>query len=295
MNLGYYPGCSLHATAKEFDDSLQAVLSLLEVELAEIKDWSCCGASSGHQTNHMLGVALPARNLWLAEQQEQDKVLAPCAACYSRLANARHELGRDKKMAKRVDKMLGTSFNNSVEVINIVQVLRELLPQIKDKVTKPLTGLKVACYYGCLLVRPPSIVTHEDTEKPTSMEEVVTALGATTVTWNKAIDCCGGGFSLSRTGSVIRLGREILEDATSAGAQAIVVGCPMCHSNLDLRQEAIARSSKHRLSIPIMFMPQLVGLAMGIPEDRLGLRRHFVNPDPVISAMRALPQPRKEV
>ena len=287
MKIGYFPGCSMHASAKEFGLSLGAITAALDVQLAEIKDWACCGATSAHATHHLLSIALPARALAQAEHEHHDKLLAPCAACYSRLATARHEMLSDARLTQRVTRILGTEFSNSVEVLNIVQLLRDLAPEIKAKVTRPLTDLKVACYYGCLLVRPPKVTEFDDTEAPTSMEDVVRATGATPVTWNKRLDCCGGGFSLSRTGSVIRLGREILEDAQRAGAQALVVACPMCHSNLDLRQAAIARRSSRPMQLPILFISQLVGLALGVVEGELGLNRHFVSPQPILAQLAA--------
>ncbi|MBI5532432.1 MAG: CoB--CoM heterodisulfide reductase iron-sulfur subunit B family protein [Deltaproteobacteria bacterium] len=296
MKIGYFPGCSLDFSAKEFDTSLQAVATSAGMELEEIKDWACCGATSGHATNHLLSIALPARTLALAEEQELERVVAPCAACYSRLATARHEMAEDKKLFSKVTGILKRDFTNSVQVMNIAELLRDNLPAIKEKVTHPLKDLKVACYYGCLLVRPPKVTGFDDTEDPSSMEEVCRAAGATPVKWNKRLDCCGGGFSLSRTGSVIRLGKEILEDAQAAGAQAVVVACPMCHSNLDLRQKAIAEQTAKPLEMPILFITQLVGLAMGISEQILGLNRHFVSAQPIIAkaTVKALPAAREE-
>jgi len=296
MTIGYFPGCSLHSTAKEFDLSLQAVATMLGSELTEVKDWACCGATSGHASNHLLSIALPARTLALAEEQKQDKVLAPCAACYSRLATARHEMLEDKKLFDKVSGVLQRDFSNSVEVLNIAGWLKELTPQIKENAKRPLTDLKVACYYGCLLVRPPKVVQFDDPENPSSLEEIVKAVGATPVTWNKRLDCCGGGFSMSRTGSVLRLGTEILEDARKAGANCVLVACPMCHSNLDLRQHAMSQKLAKPLDLPILFVTQLVGLAMGLSNEVLGLNRHFVSVDPVLAkaATKALPAAREE-
>ncbi len=274
MRLAYFPGCSLHGTAREFDESLRAVASALEVELAEIDDWSCCGATSAHATNHLLGVALSARNLALAEAQGHDAVLAPCAACFNRLASARHEIANDPPLAARMPGLLGRPFSNAVGVRNVVDVLRALVPAVKAKATAALAGLKVACYYGCLLVRPAEVCGFDDPEVPTSMEEVAAATGATPVAWNMRLECCGGGFSIPRTSSVVRLGRAILDDARAAGAEAIVVACPMCHSNHDFRQKAMARRGE--TGMPVLFLTELVGLALGIRPDRLGLHRHFV-------------------
>ncbi|HEY3450983.1 MAG TPA: CoB--CoM heterodisulfide reductase iron-sulfur subunit B family protein [Myxococcales bacterium] len=283
MKLGYFPGCSLHSGAKEFDLSLKAIAGPLGVELDEIKDWSCCGASSAHATDHLLAVSLAARNLSLAEAQGHQQVMAPCAACFSRLATARHEMKKDGALAKTVTPMLQRPFENSVEVLNVVAMLQNLAKDLKAKAT-PLAGLKVACYYGCLLVRPPEIANFDDAENPTSMEDVVSACGATPVKWAKRLDCCGAGFSLSRTGSVVRMGRAILDDAKKNGAQAVVVACPMCHSNLDLRQSAMEARGEP-LGLPILFLTQLVGLALKVDPVQLGLKRHFVSAAGILQAL----------
>jgi heterodisulfide reductase subunit B len=287
MKTAYYPGCSAHATGREFDESLRAIAGPLGLELAEIEDWSCCGATSAHQTNHLLGISLPARNLALAEEQGFEAVLAPCAACYSRLATARYEMAEDEALAARVkDVLRRPSFDNKVVVQNITKVLLELAPTIREKATAPLEGLKVACYYGCLLLRPPDIAAFEDPEAPTSMETIVEAVGATPVDWHMRLDCCGGGFSLARTASVVRLGRAILDDAVKCGAEAVAVACPMCHLNLDFRQQAISKRAEPPVKMPILFVTQLVGLALGIAPAELGLARHFVSTRPVLDRPR---------
>lgn len=291
MKLGYFPGCSLHATAREFDESLRAIATALQLELDEIHDWSCCGASSGHATNHLLSIALAARNLALSEAQGHERVIAPCAMCYSRLATARHELAGSKALSAEIAGIVGRPLSKVPVVQSIVEALRDLAPQIGERAKKPLTGLKVACYYGCLLVRPPEVAGWDDAEAPGAMEQVARAAGAQPVVWNKRLECCGAGFSLSRQGSVIRLGRAILEDAHAAGAHAVVVACPMCHSNLDFRQQAIARTSKEPFTLPVLYLTQLVGLALGIDPRALGLERHFVSTRPFVelaTAPRAL-------
>lgn len=286
MKLGYFPGCSLHGTARELNESLGEVARRLDLQLDEIKDWACCGASSAHQVNHLLGVALPARTLALAEEQGMERVVAPCAACFNRLAEARREIADDAALAREVGRVLDRPFGNKVEVINLVQAMRELGPAIKEKTVRPLAGLKVACYYGCLLVRPAAATNFDDPERPSAMEEVVRALGAEPVEWSKRLVCCGGNFSLSRQDSVVRLGREILEDAKAAGADVVAVACPMCQSNLDFRQKAMARDGRS-LQLPILYLTQLVGLALGLDEQTLGLARHFVDAGPTLRKLAA--------
>ena len=275
MRVGYYPGCSLHGTARELDESLRAVAPPLGLELVELKDWSCCGATSAHATSHLLSVALPARNLALAEEQGHDQLLAPCAACYNRLASARHAVASDEALAGTIEDVLGRPFPSAVAPRNLVEVLRARLDLLRERAVRPLTGLKVACYYGCLLVRPSEVCSFDDPEDPVSMEEVVAATGATPVVWRRRLDCCGGAFSVARTGSVVRLSRAILDDARSAGADAIAVACPMCHSNLDFRQKALVRRGEAEL--PVLYLSELVGLALGLDAETLGLGRHFVD------------------
>lgn len=285
--LAYYPGCSLHGTEPEYDESLRAVVEALGIAVAEIPDWNCCGASSGHTTDHLLGVALPARNLALAEAAGFDRVLAPCAACYNRLAAARLAVAQDASLAEQMPDILGRSFTNSVEVVNVAALLRDATSVITQKVAAPRTkpnpmvGVKLAAYYGCLLVRPPEIAAGDDPEQPTFMDDVINATGAEAVDWNMKVECCGGAFSVSRTSSVLRMGRAIIEDARRAGAEAIVVACPLCHTNLDLRQKAMESRGQPRM--PVLFITQVVGLALGIAPEALGLQRHFIPTEPLLS------------
>jgi heterodisulfide reductase subunit B2 len=289
MRIGYFPGCSLSGTAREFDESVRALASRLDLDLAEIEDWTCCGSSSAHATDHLLSVALPARTLALAEEQGHDRILAPCAACYNRLATARYELGRDARLFEQVRDVIGRSFTTKVSVLSIAELCRDMAPEIERKVTRRLSGLKLACYYGCLLLRPREATGFDDPEAPTSLETVVKAVGASAVPWHRNVDCCGGGMSLFRTGSVVRLGRSILEDAREAGAHAVLVACPMCHSNLDLRQRAMSAQRGEALGMPILYLSQLLGLALGVDPRTLGLGRHFVSTASVLGMLDAPP------
>ena len=286
MTLAYYPGCSLHGTSREYDESFRAVTAALGIEMKEIDDWSCCGASSAHPTNHTLGVALPARNLALAAEQGADEVVAPCAACFNRLAAARYELKRDPLLAGHMSHILDRPFANNVAVRNVIDLLLQQAPLIEEQAAaqieaSPLAQMKLAAYYGCLLVRPAEITGFDDAEQPSSMESVISACGATPVKWNMAVECCGGAFSISRTSSVVRLSRAIINDAREHGADAIVVACPLCHSNLDFRQAAM--TMRDQAPMPVLFLTQLVGLAIGLSEDALGLSRHFVDTKPLFA------------
>ncbi|MCU0661386.1 MAG: CoB--CoM heterodisulfide reductase iron-sulfur subunit B family protein [Myxococcota bacterium] len=293
MKIGYFPGCSLHSTGREFNESLRLFAPAIGLELEEIKDWNCCGATSAHATNHLLSIALPARSLALAEEQGMSEVLAPCAACYSRLRTASVELRENPSLQKEVSEVLERPIAATAEVRSISEVLSRMTADIRGAVVQPLAGLKLACYYGCLLVRPPKIASFEDSEMPTSLEGIVSACGAEAVHWDRKLDCCGGGMSLSRTGSVIRLGRSIVSDAQKAGAHAIVVACPMCHSNLDFRQRAMLKGQEGEV-VPVLYITQIVGLALGLEPEKLGLRRHFVKTAPFIQRITTVPATAQE-
>jgi len=281
--IGYYPGCSLHGTGRELDQSIRALAEVAGVELREIEDWNCCGATAAHCLSHDLAVALPYRSLALAEAQGLKEVLAPCAACFSRLKGTAVRLERNAELVARMKELTGHEFHGGVTLLNIVEYIDRLLAAgLKEKLTTPLTGLKVAPYYGCLLARGEDIIAG-DAEHPTGMEAAIRAAGAEPVEWNFAVECCGGGFSMSKTEAVVELSHAILADAEAAGAQVIVAGCPMCHSNLDMRQQTINAAGLGRHDLPILYLSELVGLAAGLDPKRLGLDRHFVD------AMRVAP------
>jgi heterodisulfide reductase subunit B2 len=287
MKVGYFPGCSLHSTAREYEESLRSIASALDIQLEEVQDWACCGASSAHATNHVLSIALPARTLMLAQKQNLDSIFAPCAACYSRLASAQYALTQDKELASKVLSIFGVRYlENPITILSVAQLLSGRTDEIQKAASAPLKNLKVACYYGCLLVRPPEICHFDDPESPTSLERIVSATGAVPVKWDMALECCGGGFSLSRTASVVRLSRAVLQSARSAGADAMVVACPMCHSNLDFRQRAMNARDRDD-PLPILFVSQLVGLSLGFDPLQLGLGRHFVSPKSLLQRISA--------
>jgi heterodisulfide reductase subunit B len=285
MNYGYYPGCSLNGTAKEFDSSVRVVLSKFNIKFDEINDWSCCGATSAHATSHLLSIALPAKNLLLAKQQGFEKVFAPCAACFNRLISSQHEIDSDKNIRSKVEDLLEEKYTSSPEILNIVQLFHNIgLKEITAQSQVDLSGLKVACYYGCLLVRPNDITNCDDTEEPQMMEQVAAAAGAKTIKWNFKTECCGASHSIAHTEIVEKLSKKILNDAEKNGADLIIVACPMCHSNLDMRQLNIKKHNPEHKTIPVLYLTQLIGLALGINEHELGLDKHFIDPMPLLKS-----------
>lgn len=275
--LGYYPGCSLSGTAFEFDLSVRAIAKRLETDLKEVPDWVCCGATSAHAIDRESALALAADSLSKALRAGHREILAPCAMCYQRLAAAAHELREDAELAACVTEALGDPAGTNAGDVRTVNIL-EWLGGVPEGdwpalVSHPLKGLRVACYYGCLLVRPPGITGVKDYEKPRSMERLVRLAGAEPVRWTMALECCGGSFALSRKDAVLRLSRNVCDAAREAKADIVCLACPMCQSNLDMRQAEFAAG---REPLPVLYISQLVGLAMGVPSAELGLESHFV-------------------
>lgn len=279
MRIGYFPGCSLHSTAKNYESSTQAVLKTLDVQLDEIPDWSCCGSTPAHQTDHLLALALSARNLALAEKAGMKEIMAPCAACFSHLRTAEVECAKEEKTHQEVEKAIEMKFNNQVHVLNVLDLLvnRIGIENIAKKVKKPLKGLKIAPYYGCVLTRPAKIAQFDDPINPLSMDHLLEALGAEVVTWGAKTDCCGAAHVLTRQEVVLELTGRIVYQAKEAHADAIATACPMCMSNLDLRQSAIQKATGKESKVPVMYITELLGMALGIPNSVLGTRKHVVS------------------
>jgi heterodisulfide reductase subunit B len=277
MTLGLYPGCSLKGSSREYAESVLAVAKAFDIEIKEIDDWNCCGATAAHNLSRELSLALPARILSLAEKQGLNEIVVPCAACYSRLTVTKYELANDPELRKKIVGVNGLEYNGTTEVLNIIQMLdRFITPKLQGRVVKPFDH-KVACYYGCLLVRPHAILKFDREEDPQLMDELMLKAGATPVDWAFKTECCGAGLSVSRTSSVGRLSGKIIRDAVDRGAEAMIVACPMCHSNLDMRRGAINSYLGEKISIPVLYVTQVIGLAVGLDFKTLGLQRHFVN------------------
>jgi heterodisulfide reductase subunit B len=254
-----------------------AVARALGIDLVEPKGWTCCGATAGHQTDRLLAVSLPAANLTKVQDMKLD-MLVNCAACYSRMKVANHEISSHPTIRQGVRDALDRDYDGSVKVRHLLEVLLEDvgLPAIKRAVKRPLNGLKVACYYGCLLVRPPKILKFDDPENPTSLDRLVTAMGGTSLEWPSKVECCGGGLSLSRTDVVVELSGSIIDMAAGVGADCIAVSCPMCQVNLDLRQQDINKQTGKNYQIPIVYITQLLGLCLGIGPGDLGFDKLMV-------------------
>jgi len=278
VELSYFPGCSLHSTASEYDASTRAVCKALGIELRELEDWNCCGSTSAHSVNAELAMQLPMRNLEIAEKAGLD-LMVPCAACYSRSKMAEAELAATAGGG-------GTFFSGLIRIEHILDVLvrEEVLAQIRGRIVKPLAELRAVCYYGCLTTRPPKMTGAAGYENPESMDRLVGLTGATALPWSYKTDCCGASLTLTRADVVVRLVDRLLMMAREAGAECVVVACTMCHANLDARQKEAAARFGRDYEMPIFYISELLGLAMGLPGASRWWKRHLIDPSGLLSA-----------
>jgi heterodisulfide reductase subunit B2 len=271
MEFTYYPGCTLTGSASELDESFRSVADKLGVTLKELPDWTCCGASSAHMVDHFLEAALPARDLMTAERLGKD-VVAPCAGCHVRMKAASRRLMVEPELKERFP------FQGRIQVMSGLEMLdlAELRAALKEKTVKPLAGLRVVPYYGCLAVRPPEVVEPEDPENPMQLDRILEAVGAEVLTWPYKTDCCGGSLALTRTDLVLKLSRKLLDMALLVGADAIVTMCPMCQANLDTRQADISKATGSQYEVPILYVTELVGIALGDTRAKQWFSKHLV-------------------
>ena len=276
--ISYYPGCSLHGTAREYDDSIRGVSKLLDIQLHELEDWTCCGASSAHCTDEELAIELAARNLAIAEKSDRE-LLVPCVACYSRFKAVEKEV-------KEHSRKVYFTYHGNVPIRYALDFFCDeaILEEVKKKRVKPLSGLKVACYYGCLTVRPPKVTGIREYENPQHMDRLMNLLGADPIPWSYKTDCCGASLVMTRTDIVRKLNERLLSMAKEAEADCLVTGCPMCQANLDTRQEELEKETGKKYNLPILYFTELMGLALGHRDVKKWLGRHITNPIKMLSA-----------
>jgi len=284
VKYAFYPGCSLESTAWDFDKSTRAVCRALDIELEDVPDWVCCGSTPAHTSNASLAVALPVLNLQKARALNLP-VMAACASCYSRLRTANHKVRNDPAQRALAQRITKKPYDGSTPVHHVLDVLVNQLglEAIAAKVTRPLTGLRVAGYYGCLLTRPPEIVAFDNAEHPTCMEDLLTAAGAEPVEWPYKTECCGAALSMTTSTVTDRLGHRLLSMARQAGARCIAVACPLCQVNLDLRQADFGRAHGEIPETPVLYITQLLGLALGLSPKELGIEALTVSAEPLLA------------
>ncbi len=274
MTFTYYPGCSLKGTAKDYAESIEAVCSVLGIQLEELEDWNCCGATAAHSLNRRTAINLAGRNLRLAEEVGRD-MLVPCPLCYNRLKTARFEL-----LGKRKQEYDVAIQGDQLTIWDLANFFAQdsILHQVDKFKKQDLSGLNIVCYYGCMASRPPKITGETYYENPMSMDNILRRLGANVIQWSYKTDCCGASHLVARPDLVFKLVGKLFQKAVQAGADCIAVSCQMCHANLDLHQRKIIKEAGLDRTIPVIYFTELIGLAMGHGDVTKWFGRHFIDP-----------------
>lgn len=265
----------------EYDISFRFVAREFGFGLDELKDWNCCGASPApHHWGGELGILLPARNLHIAGASHSS-IVAPCAGCFNRLKYAQYELARNQELRQQAGRVLREPVRYQTEVLNAVQLLnREIDPAaLKEKARGRLEGIALGTYYGCVLVRPPEVVKYDDPTNPVKMEPLLKATGASIPHFPFKTECCGSYMGLAKKDIVLKASRRVIEVALESGVDALVTVCPLCHQNLDLRQGQINKVFGTHYHLPVLYLPQVICLALGYSPEELGIDAHAVKPD----------------
>ncbi len=278
LRYAYFPGCSMNTTGTTYKQSIEYVCEKTGLELMEIPDWNCCGASSAHAKGKWLSLALPARNIGIAEKRLPGlDICVPCAACYSRMLTTTAAVRRDPEAKEKLSEICGMNIKGSAEILTLMDVLstEEGYTACEKAIVRKLEGLKVACYYGCLTTRPQSITGAENIECPMMMERLVSLSGAECVDWDFKTECCGGSHQVDAPSAARPLVERIFRNAKANGAEAIITACPLCNLNLDMREEEINHSMGTAYDIPVYQFTEILAIAMGASAKDVGLQKHF--------------------
>lgn len=288
MRYAFYPGCSLESSAYDYDWSIRAVCPELGIELEEIPDWNCCGTTAIPSVDPAAAAVLGARNLALAEATGAADVAVACSSCYAMLTRALNFYREDPAMNALISQALaagGRTLSGSGQVKHLLEIIvRDVgLDAVKALVRKPLSGLKVVPYYGCMIVRPKG--TFDDTEQPMALDHLLEALGAQVVPFERKTKCCGGALMTTKEKAALRLNEDLLYEASSKEADVIAVACPMCQMNLDAYQTKVNAAYGTRYRMPVMYFTQLMGLAFGLDRRRLAVGKGTVSHAGVLRAV----------
>jgi len=275
--LGYYPGCSMHATCKEYEISAKKILQNFDIELEEIKDWNCCGAADASAMDHFLSVALPARNLAIANHQ-YDELIMLCSACQQVHNKTKQKLIENPLLKQEIEKSIGKEINTDIGIKHLLSFISNEIEtgKIEANVKKSLNGLKVAPYYGCAINRPSSYIHGEDPEFPVSLEKIITALGGEALQFSYRTKCCGGVLLLPEEDFALAISKNILLEAKKNSADCLAVVCPLCQATLEIF------SLKMKLEMPILFFTQLMGIAFGYTIKELGLNHNLISAEKML-------------
>ncbi|BCS89781.1 CoB--CoM heterodisulfide reductase iron-sulfur subunit B family protein [Pseudodesulfovibrio sediminis] len=286
LTFAYYPGCSGLGTSLEYDTSTRAICAALGVELVDIPDWSCCGSTPAHTVDHTLSSALSARNIAQAEELDVQGIITPCPSCLTNLKTASHRM-EDEAFKEKVNKLLEKPVENKLPIMSVLQLLHEQVgvEKVAEKVVKPLEGLRLAPYYGCIMNRPPEVMNFDDCENPIAMDELMAALGADVAPFPLKVECCGASFGVARKDIVAKLSGKLLDAAEDVEAHAFVTACPLCQMNLDLRQSQVNSLTGSKHDMPVFYYTQLIGKALGLDAKSLQMDKLCVPPSKAFRKM----------
>jgi len=286
MKISYYPGCTLKNHAKNFEESALCSLNTIGVEVEEIDRWNCCGTVFSLTTDDLIHHVAPIRNLIRVKEAQHDKVMTLCAMCYNTLKRANERVKANPDDLEKINEFMyreEVEYQGDVEIFHLLEFLKNEITfeQIGERVTKPLRNLSVACYYGCLLVRPKGI-GFDDEENPTVMDSLMEILGATPVDFPYKTECCGAYQTVDKPDIIAERTNQILSSAKERGAEAVVVSCPLCAFNLDQRQKQTVQRYPEFQHLPVLYFTQLLAIALGCPEESLRLDLHYIDPAPIL-------------
>jgi heterodisulfide reductase subunit B len=286
MKISYYPGCTLKSNAKNFEDSALCALEKLGLEVDELGRWNCCGTVFSLATDDLIHHVAPVRNLIHSKEAKAEAMMTLCAMCYNTLKRTNERVKKNPDDRETINRFMdaeGLAYQGDVKVLHLLELLRDEIKfeNVAKKVVKPLAGLKVASYYGCLLVRPKDIGL-DDVENPQILENLTRALGATAVDFPHKTECCASYQTVDNPGVVAERSFQILTSARNAGAEVVSVSCPLCAFNLDNRQVQVVERCPDFKNIPVVYFTQLLGLALGCPEEALRFDLHEVDPKPLL-------------
>ena len=283
MKVSYFPGCTLNTTGKGFDNAVRASAAAVGLELAELPEWNCCGATYPLIIDNMLELAAPAHVL-VAARNEGSTLTTACTTCYNVLKRTNGFIRAHVEERDRINTFIEAEYSGEVEVKDILHLLRDDVgfDAVRDKVQTPLQGLKLACYYGCMVLRPPAEVAYDDPDHPQSLDDLMAALGATAVDFPHKNECCGAYLAVKDPAVTREMVYTILKSAQAAGAEAMVTNCPLCQFNLDRQQAQMHQSRAGYRPIPVFYFSQLLGLALGLDASEYGWERHYVDARPLL-------------
>jgi len=278
MKYIYYPGCSQKASSVSYEKSFLAISKILGVEIIELDDWNCCGTTVSVSLNEILSLTLSARNLAIAEPHKLP-VIAPCPSCYITLNKVNKHFKDNTRFVGKINESLekgALHYNGKSEVLNILDFLvnKVGIDNIKDKVKNPLSGLKIAPYYGCQLVNP--YATGDNNSNPQNLEKIITALGATAVDFPHKTTCCGGSLMFTKRSQAEEMCSNILQSIDKANADLIVTPCGLCQINLDTAKKVSKHYIDQKVSLAVVNVTQLIGIAFGLKNQELGVPKNII-------------------